>query len=280
MTPPKSGPDPFLALLEMLIAEAGSVRKLAEKSGAVGRTLEDWRAGSYPKRRASKALRDVDNWATRNVPTYPRRGSGKTLLELAAAPATPDPLPAAQAPDPPGIPTIDYADTPADTEDDKGSKRVDEAPPEPPSTNRRIIALVAAVSGVVIALAITGALLTRTPEVTIQGTVLCNSGAFVQGIWLETSNHVGSSMARFGPVDQSGTDFTWSGPLDDEYSVHVGCGGSPEVWKIIGYSDFTSSNFTRFVCDDSAPEANQPPHHTRCRDQPAESLEPDSSWSR
>lgn len=96
--------DPFVGLVGWLVHHTnggdGSREVLAERSGMRLRTLSDWTAGDYPKRRNTAPVTKLHVWATENVRGYPPPdGTGPSLVSLSGPERTqfpkisPAPLP-------------------------------------------------------------------------------------------------------------------------------------------------------------------------------------------
>jgi hypothetical protein len=98
-----------------------------------------------------------------------------------------------------------------------------------------------------------GAVLALTlPDITpvnLHGTVRCDSGAAVQGVWVEGFS--GGSHFAATTVGSSGlTAFTYQLPYGGAYQIHVGCGGTPASWQVEPWSDFVRGTGHSFTCYD------------------------------
>lgn len=101
---------------------------------------------------------------------------------------------------------------------------------------------------------------------TVSGQVRCASGARVVGIYLD-SGTPHSGFASFHPGDvASVASYAYSVPKGREYSVHVGCGGTPAAWATDDRSDGVSGRTYSFVCDDQLALARHS-HYGTCREQ-------------
>lgn len=94
---------------------------------------------------------------------------------------------------------------------------------------------------------------------TVTGSVVCESGRPVVGVWIAASaGQSDSGYAHVGPSDSSGTSYpigpagTYSYllPHGGPYAVHVGCGGTAAHWASRSYSPLLSSRTAHLRCDD------------------------------
>jgi hypothetical protein len=93
-----------------------------------------------------------------------------------------------------------------------------------------------------------------TPTATsfsITGQVSCVSGNSVEGVWVQASR--GSGFASWqGLGNGSTSDWWFTLPATESYSLHVGCGGSTASWKVATYSPTVSGGHNSFNCFDVA----------------------------
>jgi hypothetical protein len=83
----------------------------------------------------------------------------------------------------------------------------------------------------------------------ISGSVSCISGNTVEGVWVAASKGSGYSPWT-GQGNGASASFTYTLPLHESYSLHVGCGGSTSSWKVATYSVTVSTAVNNFACDD------------------------------
>lgn len=86
----------------------------------------------------------------------------------------------------------------------------------------------------------------------IQGQIGCINSASPVGVWVEAQNSTSGWAAHEVPIELGGlSKVNYSYTLDrgGAYSVHVGCGGTPERWATDLRSDFVSGS-RDFLCND------------------------------
>jgi hypothetical protein len=88
----------------------------------------------------------------------------------------------------------------------------------------------------------------------ISGSVACMSGGGVQGVYVEAAKGAGFSPWT-GQGNDSTATFKYTLPVQESFSLHVGCGGTPSSWKVACYSVTVSTAFTDFACDDISGQA-------------------------
>ena len=97
---------------------------------------------------------------------------------------------------------------------------------------------------------------------TVTGSVVCESGRPVVGVWIAASTGQGDSgYAHLGPPDASGVSFpvgaagtySYRLPRGGSYAVHVGCGGTAQQWASSNYSPLLSSPAAHLHCVDPTP---------------------------
>lgn len=88
------------------------------------------------------------------------------------------------------------------------------------------------------------------PERVLTGSVMCTSGAPVVGIW------VGQERSWLYPghwADRqttNGKTYYNSVVSTERYYLHVGCGGTPQNWKLSTTTGFITADRNNFVCQD------------------------------
>ena len=96
-------------------------------------------------------------------------------------------------------------------------------------------------------------------SVTVTGSVVCESGRHVVGVWIAASaGQSDSGFAHLGPSNPAGTSFpigtqgtySYRLPHGGSYAVHVGCGGTAEHWASRNYSPLLSSPTAHLRCND------------------------------
>jgi hypothetical protein len=91
---------------------------------------------------------------------------------------------------------------------------------------------------------------------TISGTVRCESGRQVSGVWVEGRlSHIGSHEVNSGfATIRRNTDvstFSWTRHLGSPVEFHVGCGVEASgPWQSVGHSPKTSLTHLSVVCFD------------------------------
>jgi transcriptional regulator with XRE-family HTH domain len=113
---------------------------------------------------------------------------------------------------------------------------------------------------------------------TVTGSVVCESGKSVVGVWIAASTGQGDSgFAHLGPPNASGIShpigasgtYSYRLPHGGSYDVHVGCGGTAHAWASSDYSRLLSSRTVHLRCQDpSAPAPGTSPRG-RCLATPA-----------
>ncbi len=93
----------------------------------------------------------------------------------------------------------------------------------------------------------------------VGGSVACNSGRTVVGVWISASSgQDDSGYANLGPSGSaggnhpigSGATYSYLLPQGGTYSVNVGCGGTAAQWASSNYSPLLSTRTARLNCDD------------------------------
>ncbi|HEY5833410.1 hypothetical protein [Streptomyces sp.] len=95
----------------------------------------------------------------------------------------------------------------------------------------------------------------------ISGQLLCESGHAVVGVWVQTANAAHSRFAAWKGVGDGSTADWWTDlPMNESYSLNVGCGGTPSSWRTSNHTGVHSGAHNSFNCDD-IPEH---PDYERC----------------
>jgi hypothetical protein len=101
--------------------------------------------------------------------------------------------------------------------------------------------------------------ITHSGITTVTGSVVCESGRQVVGVWIAASSgQSDSGYAHLGPPNPTGNSYpigssgTYSYllPHGGTYAVHVGCGGSAAHWASRNYSPLLSGRTADLRCDD------------------------------
>jgi hypothetical protein len=94
-----------------------------------------------------------------------------------------------------------------------------------------------------------------TTSFKVTGQVSCESGKSVEGVWVQASDGHGYASWK-GLGNGSTSDWWFTLPKDESYSLHVGCGGSTSSWAVSTYSPTVTGAQNSFNCYDVAGEAN------------------------
>jgi hypothetical protein len=89
----------------------------------------------------------------------------------------------------------------------------------------------------------------------VTGQLSCVSGKAIVGVWVQASQGSGfSSWKSIG--DGSTADYWYTLSTTESYSLHVGCGGTPQTWEVAAYSPVVSGSHNSFDCIDVASNPN------------------------
>jgi hypothetical protein len=108
---------------------------------------------------------------------------------------------------------------------------------------------------------------------TVTGSVVCESGRPVVGVWIAASTgQSDSGYAHLGPPGSSGISYpigpmgtySYRLPYGGTYAVHVGCGGTSQRWASSNYSPLLSSRTANLRCDDPTSSARGASPRGRC----------------
>jgi hypothetical protein len=90
----------------------------------------------------------------------------------------------------------------------------------------------------------------------ITGQIACTSGKPVVGVWV--SAVAGSAFAPWRGLGNGATaDWWYDLPKSEDYSLHVGCGGSPSSWAVATYTTTVSGGHNSFDCHDTGSDLGQ-----------------------
>jgi hypothetical protein len=94
-----------------------------------------------------------------------------------------------------------------------------------------------------------------TTSFKVTGQVSCESGNSVEGVWVQAGDGPGYASWK-GLGNGSTSDWWFTLPKDEPYSLHVGCGGSTSSWAVATYSPTVTGAQNSFNCYDVSGEAN------------------------
>lgn len=100
---------------------------------------------------------------------------------------------------------------------------------------------------------------------TASGHIECPAGQPVVGVWIETAS--GRGFADWQPGPQVNVaSYNRALPEKEEYSVHVGCGGTTQNWGRSDYLNGSVESGVRhdFVCGPSRNPVDIAAHHGVC----------------
>ena len=97
-----------------------------------------------------------------------------------------------------------------------------------------------------------GASSPASASTTVAGSLSCVTGRAVEGVWV-AANSSSSGWATLNVASGSSSTVSWHFTLNNagSYSIHVGCGGSPQTWSSTSYSGTTSGNLPDQICYDT-----------------------------
>lgn len=101
---------------------------------------------------------------------------------------------------------------------------------------------------------------------TAHGRIECPVGQPVVGVWIEAAH--GRGFADWQPGSRPNVAvYSRTLPEAEEYSVHVGCGGTPENWEQADYLNGSVESGTshNFACGPSNNPVDVAVHHGVCR---------------
>ncbi|MFC9795359.1 hypothetical protein ACFVJI_22265 [Streptomyces sp. NPDC127584] len=91
------------------------------------------------------------------------------------------------------------------------------------------------------------------------GELTCSSGSRVVGVWLQgTSVH---GWAEFRNTSDGKAEYSYKVPRGERYSLHIGCGGTPEKWLVDPHTSEVDGTRNSFDCFD----VQSAPHYKFCR---------------
>jgi len=92
-------------------------------------------------------------------------------------------------------------------------------------------------------------------SVGVTGQISCVSGKSVEGVWVSASQ--GSGYAPWkGLGNGSTSDYWYTLPVSESYSLHVGCGGTTSSWAVATYSPTVGGTHNSFNCYDVSGRAD------------------------
>lgn len=92
-------------------------------------------------------------------------------------------------------------------------------------------------------------------SVEVTGQVSCVSGRSVEGVWVSVARGSGfASWLRLG--NGSTSDYWYTLPVSESYSLHVGCGGSTSSWAGAVYGPTVAGTHSSFNCYDVSGQAD------------------------
>ena len=89
----------------------------------------------------------------------------------------------------------------------------------------------------------------------ISGTISCLSGQSVEGVWVQAAQGSGYSPWQ-GTGDGSTARYWYTLPSETSFSLHVGCGGTPDTWGISVSTPLVPGPVADFMCHDVAGQAD------------------------
>lgn len=94
-----------------------------------------------------------------------------------------------------------------------------------------------------------GALAVQSPAAAaVNGTVWCDNGSAVQGVYIDSSAAGRDGWAAWNRFSGDASRATYSrSEVTTSYRVNVGCGGSPSSWQYSIWSGWYSGNLN-FIC--------------------------------
>ncbi len=87
--------------------------------------------------------------------------------------------------------------------------------------------------------------------VKVHGQVTCSSGKSVEGVWVEAAKGKGFSPWK-GLGNGSTSDYWYTLPTSESYSLHVGCGGTTSSWAVSTQTPTVGGTDNSFYCIDVA----------------------------
>lgn len=92
------------------------------------------------------------------------------------------------------------------------------------------------------------------PPRTVSGTVTCERGARVTGVWIETDREP-SGFAKLQILDANSAHYSHRVKTSRPWTVHVGCGGTPLNWDSDNVGDaYTTNGYQDWVCFEPTPQ--------------------------
>ena len=89
----------------------------------------------------------------------------------------------------------------------------------------------------------------------MSGQVSCVSGNSVEGVWVQAAD--GAGWAPWQGLGNGSTSNWWfTLPENEAWSLHVGCGGSTSSWAVADYTPWVTGSYNAFNCYDVAGQAD------------------------
>jgi hypothetical protein len=85
--------------------------------------------------------------------------------------------------------------------------------------------------------------------VKVSGQVSCVSGKSVKGVWVQAAKGSGYSPWK-GLGNGSTSDYWYTLPVHESYSLHVGCGGTTASWAVSDSTPVVGGTHNSFDCVD------------------------------
>lgn len=93
-----------------------------------------------------------------------------------------------------------------------------------------------------------------TAKFNVSGQISCVSGNSVEGVWVQASDGAGWAPWT-GLGNGSTSDWSFTLPKKESYSLHIGCGGTTSSWAVADNSPAITAATSSFNCIDVAGES-------------------------
>lgn len=91
---------------------------------------------------------------------------------------------------------------------------------------------------------------TATASATVSGQVTCASGENVEGVWIASAVG-GSGWANWWSITGYTAGYSYGLGNTRQWTVHVGCGGSPQHWaNALNGASWASGSYASWTCYD------------------------------
>ncbi|HEV2638839.1 MAG TPA: hypothetical protein VGX23_27075 [Actinocrinis sp.] len=84
--------------------------------------------------------------------------------------------------------------------------------------------------------------------VNIGGQLTCSSGNSIEGVWVSAAT--GSGYAPWEGASNNVDKYWYTLPVSEPYSIHVGCGGTPQSWAVACIGPQVTQPADSFECYD------------------------------